>query len=81
MRYLICSIARAQEAGMSLAGRLMCENGQKVLLNESGVMNCQSLEGTLEERAVWLEGTLLSDREAEEYVAERNLGVADAIMG
>lgn len=81
MRYLKCNIARAQKAGMCLVGRLMCEDGQQVFLNESGVMDCQNLEGTLEERAEWLEGTLLTDREAEEYVAEQGLGVADAIMG
>lgn len=79
MRYLICSIERAQKAEISLAGRIVCEQGQKVLLNESGVMNCARLEGTLEQRAKWLEGTVMTDQEAEVYVAEHNLGVKDTV--
>ena len=79
MRYLICSIEKAQKAEISLKGRIVCEQGQKVLLNESGVMNCLRLEGTLEQRAEWLEGTVMTDQEAEVYVAEHNLGVEDTV--
>lgn len=79
MRYLICSIERAQKAEISLIGRILCEQGKKVLLNESGVMNCTRLEGTLEQRAEWLEGTVMTDKEAEAYVAEHNLGVKDTV--
>lgn len=79
MRYLICSIERAQKAEISLTGRILCEQGKKVLLNESGVMNCTRLEGTLEQRAEWLEGTVMTDKEAEAYVAEHNLGVKDTV--
>lgn len=79
MRYLICSIERAQKANISLTGRIVCEQGQKVLLNESGVMNCTRLEGTLEQRAEWLEGTVMTDKEAEVYVAEHNLSVKDTV--
>ena len=68
MRYLICSIERAQKANISLTGRIVCEQGQKVLLNESGVMNCARLEGTV-----------MTDQEAEVYVAEHNLGVKDTV--
>lgn len=75
MRYIVCDTNKAMVAGMNLRGRLKTEDGKQVVLNESGVMNCRGLEGTLEERAEWLNGVMMEDKEAEAWIAEKGMKV------
>ncbi len=64
MRYVICNAEKASQAGMSLVGRLRTKDRKKVLLNESSVMNCQRLDGTLEERVTAIDGMVMTDADA-----------------
>lgn len=75
MKYLVCDAEKAATAGMNLTGRLRTKDGKLVMLNESGVMNCTGLEGTLEERAAKLEGTVMEDGEAVGYAKEKGMGI------
>lgn len=79
MNYIICKTDKAREAGINLTGRLVDSDGN-VLLNESSLTSCEALEGDINDRVKALEGRLLSDREAREYVAEKKLTVNNAIM-
>ena len=79
MNYIICKTDKAREAGISLTGKLIDSDGN-VLLNESSLTSCENLNGDINERVKALDGILLSDREAREYVAENQLTVRDAIV-
>ena len=78
MKYVTASMRKAASVGMELAGKLRCGEDE-VMLNESGVMNCPGLEGSLEERAAELGGRVMTEEEALAYKRELGLGVEDFI--
>ena len=79
MNYIICKTDKAREAGINLTGRLVDGDGN-VLLNESSLTSCKTLEGNMDDRVKALDGRLLSDSEAREYVAEKELTVNNAVV-
>ncbi|MGM9779383.1 MAG: hypothetical protein ACI3ZD_13815 [Prevotella sp.] len=62
MNYIVCTTIKAKEYGFQMYGRI--SNGKDVFLNEKEVINSQTLNGTLEERAETLEGKVLTETEA-----------------
>lgn len=78
MRYSLCSMKKAYSAGINLDGKIRTKDG-KVLLNESSLMNCNSLTGTLEERSDTLEGNVMTDEQAQTFVRENNLTIINVI--
>lgn len=79
MNYIICKADNAREAGISLTGKLVDGEGN-VLLNESSLTSCENLEGVMDDRVKALDGRLLSDSEAREYIAEKGMTVENAIV-
>lgn len=75
MRYLVCDTEKAQGAGINIVGKLCTKDRKKLMLNESGVMNCRSLDGTFEERSEALGGEMLTDAEAQAYVRANKLSM------
>jgi len=78
MRYTLCSMRKAYSAGINLDGKIRTKDG-KVLLNESSLMNCNTLEGTMEERSEALEGNVMTDAQAQAFVRENNLTIINVI--
>lgn len=78
MRYSLCDIDKARSAGIVLNGKLKTKD-DKVMLNESSLMNCNSLVGTFEERSEALGGKTLTDAQAQVYVRENNLTINNII--
>lgn len=69
---------KAYSAGINLDGKIRTKDG-KVLLNESSLMNCNTLEGTMEERSEALEGNVMTDAQAQAFVRENNLTIINVI--
>ncbi len=69
MNYIIVDTATAMRHGFKAIGHRT--KGGKVLLNERELMNCQTLQGALGERAAAVDGKVLTETSA---MAEINGG-------
>jgi hypothetical protein len=63
MKYVFCNETKATQHGFAMTEHRL--KGSRMLLNEKEVMNCPSLSGTLNERAVALDGRAFTDRETD----------------
>lgn len=68
MKYALCPIEKVRLAEISVNGKFGTRNGL-LLLNESSLLNAPMLKGLFSERVAELNGTELTDAEAQSYLS------------